>query len=357
MAGVEVPSAKEVIAERIKNGSQPGFREDPYLVSLILQGGAMGGIYAAGAGLYLMSTFGETFPLDLSHTTSGGTASDSYLKSGNGADGTSIYYDELSRGFIGWSNILKRRRFIDLSLMINAMRSGPKQLDFNRLLAHPAESNFFATSVEDARIINFKIGQTALESTTELEFDGEMYICYCQTPEDILAAIEASCHLPFYAGPPVRIKNELLAVDGGVSRAARIPLNMAINDGCSHILIFASEKKYDEHEYRISLEEKVAALAIRQKYPALAEHYWEGHNAHQDTLSLLREIEDGEIHHPKVDIIWADDQFVPKQRETNPRNLYLAAVAGRQAAAKAFEEFNLIEDPAIKLRPPKTVAI
>lgn len=46
-----IPSVTDLIAERIKTGSQPGNRHDPFKVGGVIEGGAMRGVIGAGAGV------------------------------------------------------------------------------------------------------------------------------------------------------------------------------------------------------------------------------------------------------------------------------------------------------------------
>lgn len=237
----EVPSAIEVVADRIKTGSQPDRRQDPYQLALIFQGGAMRGVISAGAANYLLTVMNESYPFDESHSTSSGSPVDAFFKAGSHW-GASIMYEELSHDFIALRNIITRGRFVDIGYMMRVFREGDKALDAPAVLEHPTESNIYAASAEDAKVINFKAGRNALEAASKIEEGNGEYIYNCQTPEDLFKALESTCTLPFWGGKPVELDGDLLAVDGGVSRAARIPLRRAVDAGATHILVLVTEK-------------------------------------------------------------------------------------------------------------------
>lgn len=86
-----VPKPTEVIAERIRYDSHPEKRDDPYIVTVIFQGGAMRGVISAGGGVALQSVMGDSEPFERTDDTSAGAFHWSSLASRNGVEGTSIY--------------------------------------------------------------------------------------------------------------------------------------------------------------------------------------------------------------------------------------------------------------------------
>src|SRR4051795_2379295 len=95
-----IPSPAELIAERVKSGTMPGERTDPYKVAQIYQGGAMRVALTAGAALAQRTIFGEAIPIDRFDGTSSGVPPWMYILAGSRhAEGVSIPYDELTKGF------------------------------------------------------------------------------------------------------------------------------------------------------------------------------------------------------------------------------------------------------------------
>src|SRR5215469_17428591 len=85
----------EAIAQRQKNGSVPGRREDDFKIALAIEGGAMRGVVSAGmlAGLEYL---GLLPAFDVIYGTSAGAINGAYFVAGQAACGASIYYEDIS---------------------------------------------------------------------------------------------------------------------------------------------------------------------------------------------------------------------------------------------------------------------
>lgn len=245
-------------------------------------------------------------------------------------------------------NLVKKGKIVDLSILLRAVTEGPKAFDFNRLLNHPTETYFYATSALDALKVRFHIGKAALNLASEAADDGYTFRCHSQS--DIETALEATAHLPWFAGQPVQLAEMMHLVDGGLS-AGRVPLHEAIETGSTHILVLATDKSTAANSYKRQLREKVVARQLRKKYPVLSKNYWRGHDYHQEVLKLLDEggNEDG----PVIEVIRTPDQYIPSQTETNPTKLYTAAKAGEWAMMNVLKPYGLKRDPKVSVRPPR----
>jgi predicted patatin/cPLA2 family phospholipase len=331
-----LPSPIELVADRIKQDSQPLHRDDPYRVALILQGGAMRGAISSGAGVGFEALMGDTEPFDQNDSTSAGSFCMGALMSRKAVECASVYYEELREGFIRLRQ-MGRGRVVDLSLLVNAVTEGEKVFDFDRILNSPVETHIYATSVHDAKKVKFTMGKKALEA--ESTEDDEGHTVPCKTKEDMAIALEATAHLTWYAGQPVAFNNMLL-MDGGIT-AGRLPIQESIADRCTHIVVVSTDRQTNPELYKRKLEEKLAVRAIRKQYPHLAQRYWTGIDRHIEALHLLQEAEGDEITLPRIDVIKADGAFIPKSMETNPQKLYVAAKAGEEAVLKAFKPYGL----------------
>lgn len=345
----KLPLPSELMAERIKSDSRPGNRNDDFKLGLIFQGGTMRGIVSAGLGVGIESRIGDCEPFDCTDDTSAATYHWSFMASRRGVEGTSIYYEELAKNFIAIRNFKRLGKIINLSILIDTVSEGPKALDFDRLINHPTETNFYATSVLDAKPVKFRIGESAINS--EASATDESYTYPCKTKEEVLLSLEASAHLPWYAGQPVMLAEEMLLVDGGIS-AGRVPLSEAIAAGCTHILVLATDKSDLVSKYKRDYREKFAARMIRDQFPTLAQHYWRGHDYHHQVLKLLDNPPD-QSQTPVIEVVRAPNRSIPSSLETNPLKLYLAAKAGEWAVDNAFKAFGLKRDPRITVRPPR----
>jgi predicted patatin/cPLA2 family phospholipase len=109
--------------------------KDGRKIVLVSYGGVMASIRGAGA-MIALSELGLDNAFDEVYAYSGGFCNASYLLSGNGREGTSIYYEELSgHNFI---NLRKVLRVADIDYVIKCIKS-IKPLNVKNVLAHPTK--------------------------------------------------------------------------------------------------------------------------------------------------------------------------------------------------------------------------
>jgi predicted patatin/cPLA2 family phospholipase len=105
--------------------------KDGRKIALVLFGGAMAGIRGAGA-MVALHELGLANAFDEMYTASAGFCNASYLLSGNPAEGTTIYYENLcGNQFI---NYLKPWRMVNIDHMINCAQN-LKPLNIKKILA------------------------------------------------------------------------------------------------------------------------------------------------------------------------------------------------------------------------------
>jgi predicted patatin/cPLA2 family phospholipase len=159
--------------------------------------------------------------------------------------------------------------------------------------------------------------------------------------------------MPFFAGPPLRLPDGRLLIDGGVA-AGRVPLEQAIEAGCTHILAVVTDRNMrPEEQVRSSLEKFAAAILCRQ-FPELRSQYWEGHEIHRRTIEKLRCAEFGELQEPKIQVVRIADELIPDRTGTDPAKLYAAAQAMEQVTLELFKPYELKRDGSVTTRPPRS---
>jgi predicted patatin/cPLA2 family phospholipase len=336
MKTAELPSAVEVIADRIEHDSRPLDRNDSYRISLVLEGGGQRGAISSGAIVGLEALLGDSEPFDQTDSTSAGSFCASALMSRKAVMCPSVYFEELRENFIRVRQ-LGRGRVVDLSLLVGVVSEGDKKFDFDRILHSPVETHIYATSVNDAKKVKFIAGEKALESETEETENG--YIVPCKNKDELILALNASAHVTWFAGEPVVFKNMLL-MDGGIT-AGRLPIQEAIADGCTHILVVSTDKEVNPELYKRNLVEMLALRAIRKRYPVLAQRYWNGVDRHIEALELMQAAAYSLTKKPRIDVIKVNKAFIPKAMETDPHKLYIAAKAGEEAVLQTFQPYGL----------------
>jgi predicted patatin/cPLA2 family phospholipase len=170
----------------------------------------MRGVRSAG-GLLALEVLGLTRVFHDVYGCSAGAVNASYFLAGQGAYGTTIYYQEINNSrFINYFRI---RKVVDLDFLFDEVIARRKPLLVNKVMASPSRLFIAVTDVSNAcgRVIHFQ--ESGVPLTTLLK---------------------ASSALPVVYNEPVLI-NGSRCVDGGIFNA--IPLNNAIENGCTHILV------------------------------------------------------------------------------------------------------------------------
>lgn len=310
-------SVTQVLKERIRENSQPCNRNDDRKIALIIQGGAMRGVIGGGMVMAMEQLMDNSNPFDVMYGTSSGVYAEAYLQARQAGLGTSIYYEELiGNKFIDLKNFLRGRPVVHMDAVGNAIRNGKKRLDAQRIVDSFVPIHIFATSVGSGRTYDF------------YPFQDE---------EDVYTALDATGCIPHLSGQVVAYKNGAY-IDGGVSDAGRVPLQKAIDDGCTDILVCLTEKDKPSN-YPLPLIERWICFRMGRKYPQLARNYWHGHNTHRRTIDLLKKSELGLFNEPRIEIIRVvDERLIPRSWETRPDRLKLAAQAGYNALMGRFLE-------------------
>jgi predicted patatin/cPLA2 family phospholipase len=176
----------------------------------ILQGGAMRGVVSAGS-VIAMETLGFTEGFDAVYGASAGAINGAYFLARQSAFGTSIYYQDIAnRRFI---NPLRLSKIADMDFLFDQIITKKKRLDVPRIRRNRTPLYIAATDVETAR---------------------ETVFCSHDDAVDLLAALKASAAMPILYHRPVTV-NGRRYFDGGVVDS--IPIERAINDGCTDLLV------------------------------------------------------------------------------------------------------------------------
>lgn len=189
-----------------------------------------------------------------------------------------------------------------------------KKLNTKRIINSSVSIHIYATSVKDGSAYDFYPFESC---------------------EDVYTALDATGCIPHLSGKVVTYKDGSY-IDGVVSDVGRVPLQKAINDGCSDILVCLTEKDKPSN-YPLPLIERWIQFKLRQKFPELARNYWNGHNTHRNTLDLLKKSEEGLILVPRIEVVKVtDERLIPRSWETRPDRLKAAAKAGYGALMNRF---------------------
>jgi predicted patatin/cPLA2 family phospholipase len=207
-----------VIEERVRTGSTPGHRDDPYRVALSIEGGGMRGTVSGGMALGLYE-LGLVPAFDAVYGASAGAISGAWLVSST-PEGLRGWTDpEYARTLIRWSSLLRGRPVVDVRTLVEVIYQTDFPMDFDSILASPVEYHPLGTDAETG------------EST-----DLRPLIA---NPVELRLALRASASLPFLAGPPVEFHGRRF-YDAGVAES--IPFRTPLAQGATHLLVLRSRR-------------------------------------------------------------------------------------------------------------------
>ena len=207
-----------LIEERVRSGSQPGRRADPYRIALSIEGGGMRGTVSAGMALALHE-LGTVPAFDAVYGSSAGAITGAWLLSST-PEGLRGWADpEYARTLIRWSSLLRGRPVVDVRTLIEVLYQTEFPMDFDSVLASPVEYHPLGTDAETG------------EST-----DLRPLIA---NPVELRLALRASASLPFLAGPPVELRGRRF-YDAGVAES--IPFRTPLAEGATHVLVLRSRR-------------------------------------------------------------------------------------------------------------------
>ncbi|MBI2595467.1 hypothetical protein HYW46_01885 [Candidatus Daviesbacteria bacterium] len=325
-----VPTVSELISQRLQQKSQPGFRTDGFKLGLVLESGGMRGVVVGGEVTGLQA-LGVDQAIDSIYTVSCGSCAGYYLVSGQGPEGTSIYYNQINnRDFIDLRRLTERKA-IDIAFLTYVVMMRRIPLDTSRVLQSTIPVNVYVTDAEDPQPV------------------------LLPSPKDRLDVHDAqyiTCRVPSLAGLPIEYFGKDLT-DGGVMTGG-LPVQQAVEDGCSHLLVARSrdEAKVSKTEL---LVDRLLILAIAvdleiNGYLKLGQALLGVGQRLKENLNLIKKLQSDSSFQVQVEVIDLGTSFRNiNMIETAGKRLRQGALDGFQATINHFRRLNLPINPAVKI--------
>jgi|FEC22Drversion2_1045045.scaffolds.fasta_scaffold00720_2 predicted patatin/cPLA2 family phospholipase len=279
-------------------------------LGLIVEGGAMRGVFSAGADISL-ETAGLSRSFDAVYASSAGALNAAYLLAGQAELGATVYYEDLDGDkFI---NYRRPQRILDLDYLFDEIIATRKPLDIDAVLASPTR---FKIALTDAQS-----GQGML-----VEAGAEGF--------DLLDTLRASATHPLLSERHRTIGGRVF-FDGGLCKL--LPIQDAIHDGCTDLLVILTRPRhYVEPAPNFLLRQWFTWRCARgneaMRQAGLASHHSE---------NAARDLATGRIEAPagvNIAAICPDADLVLSQTERNAVTLRTAARRGAEQAARALTQ-------------------
>ncbi|MRT94564.1 patatin family protein [Ancylomarina sp. 16SWW S1-10-2] len=224
--------------------------------ALVIEGGAMRGIFSAGiTDQFLEEDFN---PFDMVIGVSAGSINAAAWLAEYKGRNLEVYTNySLQPGYISFKNFLKGHHFIDLDWLWKVTE---KELPIN-------------TDILFKKNIDFEIGFTS-------NANGEAFFLN-PNAENISHYLKASCTIPFFYRNYLEIEGQVVS-DGGV--AAPIPVERAYEKGADKIMVLRSRPE----SYRMShnLGFKIAKLVF-SKHKGLAKAIENRHEVYNKSIDFI----------------------------------------------------------------------
>ncbi len=234
-----LPTAVELILDRLDRGSKPGEREDEFRLALAIEGGGMRGVISAGM-LVALEQLGLTKCIDMVVGTSAGALAGAFFVDGRAVEGSVLFYTELhEEPFVDRSRLLKLEAALDLDYLVD-------QAAVNRGL------DFIAVATS-AIPLYATVAPVERESLTRhLRVDG--------SAERVASILKATASLPVLAGGAKEVDGDFY-VDGGLHE--QIPWRTAAMLGATHVLVLPSQPVAPDQDLgKLSFLERMSVVPV-----------------------------------------------------------------------------------------------
>ncbi|MDQ2180799.1 patatin family protein [Marinifilum sp. D714] len=272
--------------------------------ALVVEGGAMRGIFAAG----VLDAFMEQafLPFDMVIGVSAGSINAAaYLANQHGRNYKVFTDYSLRPEYISWKKFLLGGHLMDLDWSWD-ITGKELPIDVDLLF----EKN-----------IDFEIGITR-------NVDGSSKFIQA-TPENLSDVMKASCSVPLFYRKFLKVDGEIVA-DGGVS--APIPVERAIEKGASKIMVIRSRKS--DYRMKNGNENKLSRFLFR-KHPGLAKAIQKRPDIYNRSIEL--------INHPPAGVEIIDicpaDSFSTKRFTQDKEILDRDYKLGKEQGIEAIERW------------------
>jgi predicted patatin/cPLA2 family phospholipase len=328
-----IPSVTDLIVERALSNSKPGERDDPYILNLAVEGGAMRGVRGAGMLRALHDQGITSNVFDGIHTTSGGGPGVAYYVAGQ-LEGADIYSKHINNGqFINPVAPLRRQPLVNIRHLTHKVMKDTVPLDWEKVVNSETPIHIAVTSAVD--------GQTVDMSNF-------------RSQEELLQVLFMACSLPVLAGPLPVGPDGNKYLDGGVSTGG-IPYDEASRDA-THVLALLT-KKNGERIGSNSRVEKIGARILRRNgYPQAARALEDRQQKYSNTLTTIFDAQAHPPTNPGPGNPLVHAICVPEGSQnvsmltTKTLSLANAGIDGYRAVLDTFGPYNLPPNTEILVR-------
>ncbi len=316
----------DLVAERIKSGSIPGRRDDPYKIGLVVEGGGMRGVVPGGeiVGLQALDAL-KAF--DAIYAVSAGAAAVVYGISGKAPEGTGIYYQDINNSnFIDPRNLLKMKPAVNIPFLTHHVMLETKPFDWEKVVGSPIPLHIYTTDAVNCQLVDL-----SENLNTELQ---------------IADSLHYSSRIPVVAGMPVRVEDKYYT--DGSALGDGIPLRQALADNCTHILALLS-RPYGVNRTGMSPVDALGVAVLPWRFPKLAWHLFQKSRVYNRTLNSINMANSGMDSKARTitGVRIPSTYPIISNLETDAEKLRNGAIAGYEVVMNTFKKYSLPIDTEV----------
>ena len=215
-------SVRDLLLQRLAEGSRPGARSDDYKLVLAVEGGGMRGAVSSGM-LLALEQLGLRNTFDEVVGTSAGAIAGAFFVTGEGTKGSVLYY-----------TVLNSERFVDRRRLF---RSSAPILDLDYLIDHAFERHGFSWDALVASDVPLFATVSPVDPANPIRL-----LRVGESEEQARRVLAATAALPVIAGNS-RFVGADQYVDGGMVEP--VPWISAVKRGATHVLVARSRRFND----------------------------------------------------------------------------------------------------------------
>jgi predicted patatin/cPLA2 family phospholipase len=252
---------KNDLLSLLKNRSRG--KRDQKKIALVVEGGAMRGVIAAGAALALERlSLRNTF--DAFYGTSAGAITASYFIARQATVGSSIFYDNLaSRDFLDPRRFFTKEPIMNLDYLEEVLRER-KPLHTDEVIG--SDLSIFALNTETALVEKMPVACDRF---------------------DLLRQLRAACTMPFLCEETTEYQGKHY-IDGGLN--VSVPWKEALRDGATHIMILLTRPEDSPRNSLRFLERKLVGNNLARKNPDLVPLFLRRAEDYNENIEELRSL-------------------------------------------------------------------
>jgi len=254
---------------------------------------------------------------DSVYGSSAGAISGAYFVTRQARVGTRIFYEYINnKKFINYINLFTKKPVVDLDFLLEIVCKKHVPLDCAALIDSDLPIYICTSSIAENR------------SVATCKFEKE---------QDIFDTLKASANVPYFAGPPIQINNELFT---DASLYESIPYRSALNGGATDLVILLSRPAGNTRSAPNFIDKFVVAKQLEKYSKKLSEDYLKRSDYYLNEINEIENLCSTEMTDRTIVVQQNSTDQKISSLEKNRAKLVRGAADGFEAAYRSIKGEN-----------------